>query len=176
MARRPARPTAMPPARAQGRAGRGERGCARPRDSSRMEAADRAWATPPTHASNLLFIVARCRHPRPPQRLPLRRVRSPKPSATSCGDSDAMLPAPASWGRSAAEVEKKTLPVAILVLVCSSTGWAGGVLQLFLAPFCSTEMRIQEGRIRVGFYLGVHDAQDSLHYRTGAAESARFSL
>lgn len=107
MARRPARPTAMPPARAQGRAGRGERGCARPRDSSRMEAADRAWATPPTHASNLLFIVARCRHPRPPQRLPLRRVRSPKPSATSCGDSDAMLPAPASWGRSAAEVEKR---------------------------------------------------------------------
>lgn len=38
-------------------------------------------AAPPTHASNLLFIVARRRHLGPPQRLPLRRVRSPKPSA-----------------------------------------------------------------------------------------------
>lgn len=112
----PAPPQGQAAAPEQGRAGLGggeERGCARPRDSSplarpaprrrrrgaagreRGGAAPRSGrggsgrAAPPTHASNLLFIVARCRHLRPPQRLPLRRVRSPKRSAASGGAATA---------------------------------------------------------------------------------------
>lgn len=41
-----------------------------------------------THASNLLFIVARCRrHPRSPQRLPPCWVHLPNPSAASGGSA-----------------------------------------------------------------------------------------